>query len=133
MSAVRECWETYAFQHNEGERPAPEAVEAILSRSAYPILAKLDDVPAEVLPVLQRGVVRAMLTAFLQVTQEQVAREHRRMLDTLEREALKFADRAGKAIDDARRASARDVARLQDELDRLRREVDRGRRRPGGK
>jgi hypothetical protein len=124
-SAVRECWEAYALQFGEGETPRPEAVDAILARSAYPILAAIDDMPAELQVALVRHVVRAMLTAFLQVIQTAVAREHRRMLDTLEAEALRFADRANRAIDEATRARAREVARLQDQIDRLRRELGR--------
>jgi hypothetical protein len=127
-SAVRECWEAYAFQFGDGEKPRPEAVDAILARSAYPILAAIDEMPAELQPVLVRHVVRAMLTAFLQVTQAALGREHRRMLDTLEAEALRFADRANRAIDEATRAQAREVARLQDQIERLQREL--GRRSP---
>jgi hypothetical protein len=122
-SVVRECWEAYALQFRDDERPRPEAVDAILARSVYPILAKLEEVPPEIMPMLLPHVVRTMLTAFLQVIQTEVGREHRRMLDTLEAEALKFAERAGRAIDDARQARDRDVARLQAEVDRLRREL----------
>jgi hypothetical protein len=127
-SAVRECWEAYALQFRDADRPRPEAVGAILARSAYPILAAIDDMPPALEPVLVRHVVRAMLAAFLQVTQAALGREHQRMLDTLEAEALRFADRASRAIDEATRARERDVARLQDQVDRLRREL--GRRHP---
>ena len=124
-SAVRECWEAYALQFGEADAPRPEAIDAILARSAYPILAAIDEMPAEVQPALVRHVVRAMLTAFLQVIQTALAREHRRMLDTLEAEALRFAERANRAIDEATRARAREVTRLQDQIDRLRRELGR--------
>ncbi|HVQ74289.1 MAG TPA: hypothetical protein VMT79_02005 [Candidatus Binatia bacterium] len=125
-SAVRECWEAYALQFGDGDKPTRAGIDAVLARSAYPILAAVDDMPADLRPVLVPHVVRAMLTAFLQVTQEALGREHRRMLDTLETEALRFADRANRAIDEAGRARARDVARLQDQVDRLRREIERG-------
>ena len=124
-SAVRECWEAYALQFGEGDTPRPGAVDAILARSAYPILAAIDDMPAAVQPALVRHVVRTMLTAFLQVIQTALGREHRRMLDTLEAEALRFAERANRAIDEATRARAREVAHLQDQIARLRRELGR--------
>ena len=124
-SAVRECWETYALQFGEGDPPRREVIDAILTRSAYPILAAIDDMPAEIQPALVRHVVRAMLTAFLQVIRTAVGREHRRMLDTLEAEALRFAERANRAIDEATRVRGREVARLQDQIDRLQRELRR--------
>jgi hypothetical protein len=124
-SAVRECWEAYALQFGEGERPARQAVDAVLSRSAYPILAAIDDMPPAQQPELVRHVVRAMLTAFLQVTQEALGREHRRMLDTLESEAMRFAERANRAIEEAARARVRDVKTLRDQIDRLQCELER--------
>ena len=57
-----------------------------------------------------------MLGAFLDVTAHEVAREHKRMLDVLEREAMKFTARAAKEIEVAQR-----VAQLDAEVERLRR------------
>jgi hypothetical protein len=113
----------YALQFDEDAGPAREAVDAILAWLTYPIATKLDEVPLEVLPLLARHVVRAMLTAFLQVTKEQLGRGHRRMPDTLEREALKFADRPSRAIEEARQASAQDTVRLEAEVESLRLEL----------
>jgi HAMP domain-containing protein len=124
QASVREAWQAYALQFQEGARPTREAMEAILARSAYPILAKLEALPLEALPTLVSHVVRGMLTAFLQVTREELAREHQRMLDTLEREALKFADRASRAIEDANQARAAEVARLAAEVERLRQKLE---------
>jgi hypothetical protein len=114
-AAVRECWETYAMQFGEGTSPTPEALDAILARATVPIVAQLEKVPPEDAPELAARLVTMMLGTFLDVTAHQLAREHRRMLTVLEREATRFAARAAKEIEAAQRAP-----RLDDEVERRR-------------
>lgn len=105
------------MQFGEGAPPAPEALGAILARATVPIVAQLEKVPPEGVPELAALLVSMMLGAFLDVTAHELAHEHKRMLDVLEREATKFAMRAAKEIEVAQR-----VAKLDAEVERLRQE-----------
>jgi hypothetical protein len=104
------------MQFGEGAPPVPEALDAILARATVPIMAQLEKVPPEGVPELAALLVSMMLGVFLDVTAHELARERTRMLDVLEREATKFAVRAAKEIEVARR-----VAQLDAEVERLRR------------
>lgn len=80
-----------------------------------PIVAQLEKVPPEGVPELAALLVSMMLGAFLDVTAHELAREHKRMLDILEREATKFVGRAAKEIEAAQR-----LAKLDAEVEHLR-------------
>jgi hypothetical protein len=114
-AAVRECWETYATQVGEGTAPTPDALDVIFARATVPIVAQLDKIPPEGVPELAEALVSMMLGAFLDVTAHELARDHTRMLDVREREATKFAARAAKEIEVARR-----LAQVDAEIERLR-------------
>jgi hypothetical protein len=99
-----------------GAPPSPEALDAILARATAPIVAQLEKVPPEGMPELSALLVSMMLGPFLAVTAHELAREHERILDVLEREATKFAARAAEEIEVAQR-----LAQLDAKVEPLRR------------
>ena len=68
-SAVRECAATYELQARSG-RVAPEALEAILSRTTVLIAQRLDGHDPRLLAALLPGMVRTMLQAFVELLEE---------------------------------------------------------------
>lgn len=77
--AIRECHETFARRDGVGTAPDRAALEVALVRCAYSILLRLERCPADLLPLLLPGVLRTVLLAGLQSTQELVQRERWRL------------------------------------------------------
>jgi hypothetical protein len=67
---VREACETWRIQARAGPVTEKE-LETIINRAAVPILAKLQDLPLELLAGLVRSLVRVMLAAAVEVMAEE--------------------------------------------------------------
>jgi len=68
-AAVRECAATYELQARTGP-VAPEALEAILSRTTVLIAQRLEGHDPRLLAALLPGMVRTMLKAFVELLDE---------------------------------------------------------------
>ena len=69
-AAVRECAATYRLQAGSGP-VAPEAFEAILSRTTVLIAQRLEGHDPRLLAALLPGMIRTMLKAFIEVLGEE--------------------------------------------------------------